>query len=492
MVCTKEQIKKLMKYTRTCTREVAAVKAGMSIRTARKYMKQKGMVAQIERDWRTKPDPFAEVWSELKGMLTKDTGLQAKTLMEWLIEREPEKFQANQLRTLQRKLRNWRALDGPEQDIVFPQIHIPGKQSQSDYTCCNKLGVLIAGEEFPHLLFHFMLPYSRWETVSIAFSESFETLTNGYALAVKELDAVAVEHRTDNLSAAVHMDGNRKRFNSRWKDFLDHYGVTPSSNNPGESQENGSVEKSHDLFKTMLDQRLMLRGSRNFGSVDAYEAFLHDILYRRNKDRKAKVVEELGYLKALPSRDWKDPLEYSASVGPASTVVVMRATYSVPSRLIGRDLRALVYANKIELYFGDKLVQEMNKQPAGGQLIQYRHVVNQLLRKPGAFAGYRYREELYPSSVFRRAYDRLCDGSIDRGEKEYLKILQLAAFGSEAEVAVPLEALLEASSCPTASAVKDLIEVKAELPTVEVQVVDTQSYDSLLVFPNALREEVPA
>lgn len=492
MVCTKEQVKKLMKYTMTCTQEVAAAKAGMSIRTARKYIKQKGMVARIERNWRTKPDVFEQVWAELEEMLVKDTGLQVKTLMEWLVEREPERFHINQLRTLQRKISNWRAVDGPDKEIVFPQVHIPGKQSQSDYTCCNKLGVIIAGESFPHLLFHFMLPYSRWETVSIAFTESFETLTNGYAKAVKELDAVAPEHRTDNLTAAVQMDGSSKRFNSRWKDFLDHYGVIPSSNNPGESQENGSVEKSHDLFKTALDQRLMLRGSRSFGSVDAYETFLQDLLYRRNKERKAKVTEELGYLKGLPSRDWKDPLEYSASVGPASTVVIMKATYSVPSRLIGRNLRALVYADRVELYFGNKLIQKMERQPAGGKLIQYRHVVNQLLRKPGAFGGYRYREELYPSLIFRQACDRLCEGSIDKGEKEYLKVLQQAAFVSEADVAVALEALLETGTMPTSEAVKDLIEGQVTMPEAYVMAVDTQEYDCLLVFPSLLAQEVLA
>lgn len=491
MVCTKEQVKKLMKYATACTQAVAAAKAGMSIRTARRYLKQRGVVARLERDWRTRQDPFAEAWAELATMLSNDSGLQAKTLMEWLIEKEPGKFHSGQLRTLQRRIREWRALSGPEQEIFFPQIHVPGKQSQSDYTCCNELGVTIAGEPFPHLLFHFMLPYSRWETVSIAFSESFETLTNGYAKSVRELGAVASEHRTDNLTAAVHMDGDRKRFNSRWKDFLDHYGVIPSSNNPGESHENGSVEKSHDLFKSALNQRLMLRGSRNFGSRDAYEAFLHAMLYRRNTERKAKVNEELRCLRSLPTRDWADPLEYAAKVSPSSTVVIMRATYSVPSRLIGRDLRALVYADKVELYFGNKLVQEMARQPAGGTFIQYRHVVNQLLRKPGAFAGYRYREELYPSTIFRRTYDRLCDGSIERGEKEYLKVLKLAAFGSETDVALALEALLETGACPTANAVEELVHIRPTPPMVHVQTVDTQGYDCLLVFP-CLEEEVPA
>ena len=220
MTCTKEQIRKFMRYRNTHSLEAAAAKAGMSENSGRKYLKQGGkQLPKLERDYRTRKDPFADVWSQLEEMLSNDDGLEAKTLLEWLLEAYPNKYRAAHLRTLQRRVSEWRALRGPSKDIFFQQILLPGAQSQSDYTWCNELGITIAGQPFQHLLFHFMLPYSRWETASIAFSESFESLTEGYAAAVKELGAVAPDHRTDNLAAAVPI-GERKKFQERWKNFL--------------------------------------------------------------------------------------------------------------------------------------------------------------------------------------------------------------------------------------------------------------------------------
>jgi transposase len=265
MTCTKAQVRKLMRLRQTHSREVAAAKAGMSENTARKYVKQGGeILAAPERDYRTRRDPFREVWWELEKMLEGDSGLEAKTLMRWLLERYPDQFRPTHLRTLQRRVSHWRALHGPEKEIFFPQNLQPGKQSQSDYTNCNELGVTIAGEPFEHLLFHFMLPYSRWEAVSIAFTESFQSLTEGFEKAVNDLGGVAPEHRTDNLAAAVPIGGEKREFQRRWKDFLNHYDVEPTTNNPYQSNENGSVEKSHDLLKRGLDQRLRLRGSKDF------------------------------------------------------------------------------------------------------------------------------------------------------------------------------------------------------------------------------------
>ena len=223
MTCTKEQIRKFMRYRKTYSLETAAAKAGMSENTARRYFNQGGKpLPTQDREYRTRMDPFADVWSQLEEMLTKDDGLEAKTLLQWLLESYPGKFRQTHLRTLQRRVSRWRVLHGPGKDIFFPQDIPVGKQSQSDYTWCKELNVTIAGEPFEHMLFHFMLPYSRWEFASIAFSESFQSLTEGYAAAVKELGGVAPEHRTDNLAAAVPI-GERKIFQKRWKDFLCHY-----------------------------------------------------------------------------------------------------------------------------------------------------------------------------------------------------------------------------------------------------------------------------
>lgn len=276
MTCTNKQIELLLRYASVHTQEVAAAKAGMSLRTAKRYLKSGGKRKRKkpeERSWRTRKDPFFDVWSEIRAMLERDQGLEAQTLMEWLLATYPGKFQSGQVRTLRRRIHDWRVLEGPERkEVMFAQTLLPARQSQSDYTHCNQLEVTIAGEAFPHMLYHFMLPYSRWEYVWICFTESFETLTSGYGRAVRELGAVAPEHRTDNLAAAVPI-GEHHTFQVRWQDFLSHFNVVPSANNPRRSNENGSVEKSHDLFKHALDQRMRLRGSRDFSSIEAMNNF---------------------------------------------------------------------------------------------------------------------------------------------------------------------------------------------------------------------------
>lgn len=481
MTCKPEQIRKLMKNSKTKTLEVAAAKAGMSENTARKYVRRRGkpMIRQ-PRQYRTRQDPFIDVWDEMSNMLVADPGLEAKTLMEWLIEQYPGQFKSTHIRTLQRRVRDWRALNGPDKEVMFPQNLLPGRQSQSDYTHCKELMVTIDGQPFDHLLFHFMLPYSRWEAASIAFTESFESLTAGFAAAVKELGAVAPEHRTDNLAAAVPIGSDRHTFQKRWKDFLSYYRVVPSANNPRQSHENGSVEKSNDLLKKALDQRLRLRGSRNFASQAAYEEFIQSIIHRRNRERKERLAEELRLMPELPRRDWNDPREFTVSVSPWSTVVILRSTYSVPSRLIGAKLRALVHSAHIELYFGTKEIQRMSRIRPCEASINYRHVIAHLVRKPGAFPNYRFREELFPTLTFRKAFDTLIAADRQKGDQEYLRVLNLAAMNSETDVERALDLLFQANQIPTLEAVRNLITVKHALPVINMMPPDLTAYDHLL------------
>lgn len=437
-----------------------------------------------EWKWRqTHKDVFENVWIEVEAMLEMDSGLQSQTLMQWLIDEYPEQFNWSHLRTLQRRISKWRALKGPDLDVKFPQVHIPGKQSQSDWTHCEELGVVIDGQPFAHMLFHFMLTYSRWETGNISNSESFDNLTMGYKRAVAELGGVAEEHRTDNLTAAVNNHGARHIFQERWAAFLDHYGVRPSMNNAGQSHENGSVEKSHDLLKNALDQALRLRGSREFTSVAEYEKFIRRVLDQRNKGRKKRVAEEMAALKGLPGQDWSDPKEVWPTVTSFSTISVDKVVYSVPSRLIGRELRALIYPEVVRVFLGETLVQEMPRLASGARKINYRHVVAHLLRKPGAFATYQYREELFPSLIFRQAYDMLRSGRRERADKEYLSILHLAAMISEQDVETALAVLLEAKQLPLSATVRDLVQViPSEMPAVAIPAPDLCSFDLLLSY----------
>lgn len=447
------------------------------------------MTEETIKNGAKRTDRFDSVWPEIEEMLAADPGLQVKTLMQVLINRD-ESLHWGHLRTFQRRVRDWRALKGPDLEVMFKQLHKPGKQSQSDWTHCNELGVMIDGQPFPHMLFHFMLTYSRWETAYISYSESYDNLVSGYTRAVAELGAVPEEHRTDNLTAAVTTHGSQSVFTERWQNVMDHYRVKPTKNNPGVSHENGSVEKSHHLLKSEVDQMLRLRKSRDFASVAAYEKFIRRILDQRNRGRRDRLSEEMAVMSDLPERGWNEAVEERVVVNAFSLVAVGKALYTVPSRLIGRELRALIYAEVVRLFLGNTLVIEMPRQQPGGKRINYRHLVAHLIRKPGAFAGYVYRDDLFPSLVFRQAYDRLVKRKPERADKEYLAILNHAAMGSEQDVEAALELLLADRGTPSLKAVKELTQVSiGVLPDICIPVPELFSYDELLSFlPHAQKE----
>lgn len=485
MTCSPEQIRVLLRYAQVNTQEVAAAKAGMSFSTAKRYLKMGGKKIQTVRNpskGRTRKDPFVDVWDEVKQLLTNDSGLEAKTLMEWLIESYPDQFNLGQARTLRRRVHDWRVLEGPERkEVMFLQNIQPGKQSQSDYTHCDSLEVTIDGVSFSHMLYHFMLPFSRWEFAWVCFSESFETLTEGYVQAVKALGATAPEHRTDNLAAAVPI-GEPGQFQVRWVNFLEHYNCRPSANNPRKSHENGSVEKSHDLLKNAIDQRLRMRGSRDFKTREDYEVFMQSIVGERNRCRREKLAEEKPFLNELPKHSWNEPQQVSVAVTAWSTVSILKATYSVPSRYIGQRLKVLVYFETIEVYYGNHLIDTFPKKAPGEKHINYRHLIFHLLRKPGAFRNYQFRGELFPRMVFRRAYDALLKWDDAKADKDYLRILNQAAMGSEADIAAALGVLLDQGETPTNEQVRLLCSPKLEVPKVSVLKGDLAKYDNLLKF----------
>lgn len=266
--------------TQGISQVTAAAKAGMSERTARKYAHSGRTPSgtKVPHTWRTRPDPFAEVWPEVEALLKQDGGLQAKTIWTELNERHAGRFSAGQLRTLQRRLLTWRVTSGPDREVFFPQTHIPGEQGQSDFTDMRQMQVMIAGELFSHLLYHFVLTYSNWESVSICPSESFESLSAGMQSALWRLGGVPLEHRTDNLSAATHelSESRGRDFTERYRELTDHYGLRASRNFPGNAHENGDVESANGHLKNAIDQRLRLRGSRAFASREAYELKAHD------------------------------------------------------------------------------------------------------------------------------------------------------------------------------------------------------------------------
>jgi len=472
-----------MKNEKLYTQEIAAAKAGMHEQTARKYLRLRKLPEELKKPhkWKTREDVFSETWEEIETYLSSSPGLQAKTMFTYLQNKHPGKFSNGQLRTLQRRFQSWKAIKGKSQEVMFRQIHIPGVQSQSDCTEMDNLQITIDGIHFKHLLFHFMLTYSRWEDVSICYEESFASLSEGYERAVWKLGAVASEHRTDNLSAATKKAGGSREFTERWQKLMDYYDVKPSRNNPGESHENGSIEKSHDLFKTAVDQQLMLRGSRNFISLADYEEFLETVLASRNCTRKVALAGEMDKLKDLPNGKWSSPKIVPVRVSPSSTVQIEKVAYSVPSRLINLVLMAHIYYDKICLFYGQTCLQEMLKSQ-NKVAIDYRHIIDKLIRKPGAFANYQYKEALFPRLCFRKAYDELINYSKARGHKYYLEILQLAKMHGEQQVAAGIALLQENKTIPLPEEVKKLLDLPIKTPEVKVTQPVLKTYDQLLIY----------
>jgi len=485
-VITDEQARKLRdELARGAQLYLAAARAGMSERTARDW--REGPLpseARPERTWRTRQDPFADVWPWVESELRRDGELEALTLFEQLQEQHPGRFQEGQVRTLQRHVRRWRALGGPPREVMFGQVIEPGRQAQSDFTSMNEVGVTIAGEPFPHLLYHFQLPYSNWEYAEIAFSETYEALARGFQNGAFTLGGVPSEHRTDNLSAATHdlHEEEGRGFNERYGALMRHYGVTPTTNNPGRGHENGDVEKSHDVLKHRIVQALKMGGSTDFATREAYAAFVEQLVAKRNRARTARLADELPKLRPLPARKLDAFRDMTARVCSGSTVRVAKNTYSVPSQLIGREVSIRMHADLVEVRLGGTVVERMERlRGQERHRVQYRHVIHSLVRKPGAFRAYRYRDELYPRVVFRRAYDALCARFGERGDGEYLKVLHLAAMTSEGDVAAALELLVDAGRVPEIAAVRGLVaEEPPAVPVVHVRAPDLTSYDALL------------
>lgn len=464
----------------------AAAAAGMSEPTARKYARTGLMPSSLKepRTWRTRPDPYAEVWGEVEALLAQDAALEAKTIWMALNERHGGRFSVGQLRTLQRRLNAWRAKAGPAREVFFPQVRSPGEQVQSDFTDMRELAITIGAEPFPHLLYHFVLSYSNWEWVSICPSESFESLSAGLQGALWRLGGVPAEHRTDNLSAATHelAESRGRDFTARYRELLEHYGLRGSRNFPGNAHENGDVESANGHLKHAIDQRLRLRGTREFDSRASYEGFLHSCVAARNVTRSERLQEERAHLRALPSRALPAHQEFYASVSRSSVIRVGKHRYMVPSRLIGRRLLVRLHAESVELDYRGERVAVMERQTHGDYL-DYRHIIHSLVRKPGAFRRYAFREALFPTVSFRRAYDALLAADDGGADLQYVRILHLAASDGEGAVDAVIAELLGKEELPLYEIVRERlrgVRTAGGVPDVPLRAPDLTRYDRLL------------
>ena len=476
-----------MKYRqKQSTLTQAAAKAGMDRKTAGKYLQSGKLPSQMKKPhtWRTRQDPFEEVWEEVKEKLGDNPGFEALTLFEYLQRKYPGKFSDGQLRTLQRRIKVWRATEGPGREVFFSQKHIPGELCQSDFTDMSKMRITICSQPFSHLLYHFVLTYSNWETMTICFSESYESLCEGLQNALWELGSVPKAHQSDRMTAAVKSVGSAADFTQRYRALLRHYGMEPRMIQTARPNENGDVEQRHYRFRRALEQALLLRGSRDFSSRGEYEDFLQKLLRQLNSGRQQRFDEELKVMRLLPQMRLDDYRTLDMKVGPSSTIHVAHNTYSVHSRLIGEKIKIRLYADHLEVWYAQRLMEKMPRlRGEGGHRIQYRHIIDCLVRKPGAFENFRYRSDLFPTSRFRMAYDLLRESFPSSGHKHYLKILHLAATENETRVDDALRLLMSKHRSVTFEAVKEIVESSEKIPPVTDIVIDEINpgiYDELL------------
>ena len=469
------------------SQEAAALKAGLARKTARKYVSGRRLPSELTqpRTYRTREDPFDEVWPDVEALLEGDPSLQARTLFDWLQRERPGRFADGQLRTLQRRVKTWRATKGPAKEVFFDQVHQPGKVSASDFTCMNALAVTIQGVPLRHLMYHFVLTYSNWEHVTLCYSESFEALSAGLQNALWALGKVPGMHRTDQLTAAVNQIGGpdpRDAFQRRYLEVLDHYGLTGRKIQAGRANENGDAEQSHHRFKDRLDQALMLRGSRDFESIEAYMAYVGEQTGRFNTGRRDRLAQEMAVMRPLPPRRIDSVRRVQVRVDRGSLIRVDKNVYSVNSRLRGEKVTVAIGLEALEVWYAQKVVDRLPRlRGTGKHLINYRHIIDGLVRKPGAFEGYRYREDLFPTTRFRIAYDTL--NRHGAGTKRYLKILELAARTSESAVDDALRGLIERGGEIDPDAIErfvhDRLEPRAETE-VEVVIPALSLYDGLI------------
>ena len=466
----------------------ASMMAGMDRKTGRKYVKSGKLPSQesTERNWRTREDPFVSDWATIEEMLRECPEFEAKTLFEWLLKKHPGRYQEGQLRTLQRRVKQWRILEGPDQEVFFEQQHRPGEALQTDFTGGSHLGITICGEPFPHLLCHPVLPFSNWESVTVCRSESFMALKRGFQDALFRLGRVPEYSQTDNLSAATHniQGDGRRPFNEDYAALVGHFGMTPRTIGIGKPNQNGDVESLNNALKRRLEQHLKLRGSRDFESVEAYENWIRGVIEEANGTRSERIAIEMKAMRELRVERLLDCVEEDIRVNRGSLIRVKENSYSVPSRLKGEKVRVRIYEDRLEVYHGGvKQLETERLLGRGGYRVDYRHVIWSLVRKPGAFARYRYREEFFPSLIFRRTYDALCDahGHGTKADSHYLRILFQAAAVSETEVEVALELMLSEGIVPDADRVKMLVQPQEpEIPEMAPFNADLGEYDLLL------------
>jgi hypothetical protein len=490
MLITDQQYQRLMKtYNQSGVLGHAAMKAGIDPKTARRYIRagQGPQEMKPVHTWRTRADPVAAMWPAARRWLEETPELEAKMLFEHLLADTALAGQVDgrALRTFQRRVTQWRRQYGPAKEVCFAQVREPGQSLQFDWTHANELAVTVAGVAYPHQLAHAVLPYSNWEWAVPCQSESVLSLKLGVQEAYWRLGGVTVELQTDQSSTATHQlrrGQSARGLNVEYLAMCRHLGVLPRTIAVKCPNQNGDVESAQGHLKRRLKQHLLLRRSRDFPSGVDYAAFVAKVCTGINALRVTKVAEEMACLRPLPATRFPQAEEIATRVSCYSTTRVKNCAYSVPSRFIGAWLDARVSEAEISFHYRGEAVAVYPRSHGQERRIDYRHVIDSLVRKPGAFARYLYREELFPRPVFRQAYDRLHAADEGHASGRYLRLLQLAASFGEDRVGNALGALLRRGELPDADVVESQLREPSPVNATILAVFTPElaSYDSLL------------
>jgi hypothetical protein len=495
-----------MDLRRQHPQHVAAAKAGVSERTGRRIEGDPRLPSQkaAERPRRRQvADPLGGLWqSDILPLLTSRPGVRPVTVLEEMQRRHPDRDWDRLRRTLERRVRAWSAEHGAEREVIFRQDHPPGQQGLSDFTDMADLGVQIAGEALAHRLYHFVLAYSAWEHAEVVLGgESFTALACGLQNALWALGGTPSEHRSDSLSAAFrNLDRDAAEDQTRrYEALCAHYKMTATRNNTGVAHENGAIESQHGHLKRAVAQALVLRGSADFDSLDAYRDWLADLLGRRNARRDKLVGIERVRLRPLPPRRTTDHDEATVLVTSSSGFTLRRVFYTVPSRLIGYRLKLRIYDERVECLLAQRHVLTLPRgRPPGNcriQVVDYRHVIHSLRQKPMALLNLVYRDALFPRPAYRAAWERLIVARQPRlACRIMVELLALAhERGCEADLAAALAEQLDDGGVPELASLRARFAPAAtRLPVVAVNLPSMASYDTLLPAHAALASATPA
>ena len=481
-----------MKFRQTNPTAAAAAKASISIATAYRIEKDPRLPSQRKAPReRRRPDPLGDIFkAEVVPMLQASPGLRSVAIFEEMIRRHPE-LGGGIRRTLERRIRSWRAIHGAEREIIFRQVHEPGRMGLSDFTDMGEAGIAIAGAALDHRLYHFRLAYSGFEHAHVVLGgESFVALAEGLQNALWSLGGVPREHRTDSLSAAFrNLDTQAcTDLTRRYDEFCHHYGMTPSRNNTGIAHENGAIEGPHGHLKRAIQDALLMRGSADFADLAAYRGFIDEIVSRRNVRNAKRIDLERAELQPLPGQRTSDYEEVGVRVTSSGGFTLRKVFYTVPSRLIGHRLRVRLFDDRLDLFIGGTPLMTLTRgRPhASGkhdQVVDYRHVIHSLRRKPMALLSLVYRDQLFPRDAYRRTFDALLMRLPERQACRVMTDLLALAHerGCESELADKLSTALETGQLPDMAALRaHFAPDPAALPNVEIHLAPLNVYEALI------------